>query len=168
VKIRPMEPGDAADVLRIYQTGLDGGEASFETSAPTWAAFVTARLDGHSWVAVEDDQVLGWIAVTAVSPRPVYAGVVEHSVYVDPAAWGRGVARALLDALIASTEAAGIWTIESKIFPENTASLALHRAAGFRVIGTRHRIGCHQGRPGHPGGWWRDTILIERRSSVTG
>jgi phosphinothricin acetyltransferase len=111
--------------------------------------------------------VLGWVAVSPVSSRPVYAGVVEHSVYVHRHARGQGVGRALLDALIASTEAAGIWTIESGIFPENTASLALHRAAGFRVVGVRQRIGCHLGRPGHPDGWWRDTILIERRSPVS-
>ena len=161
MKIRPMEPGDAGDVLRIYQAGLDGGEASFETAAPAWEAFAAAKLDGHSWVAVEDDKVVGWIAVTAVSPRPVYAGVVEHSVYVDPAAQGRGVARALLDALIASTEADGIWTIQSAVFPENTASLRLHEKAGFRVVGIRERIGRHHGR-------WRDVVLIERRSPFIG
>ena len=97
--------------------------------------------------------------MSAVSGRGVYAGVVEHSVYVDPAARGRGVGRLLLDALIASTEAAGIWTIESGIFPENTASAALHAAAGFRVVGIRERIGQHHGR-------WRDVVLIERRSTV--
>jgi L-amino acid N-acyltransferase YncA len=162
VKIRSMEPGDAGEVLRIYQAGLDGGDASFETAAPaTWAAFTATKLDGHSWVAVEDDHVLGWIAVTAVSPRPVYAGVVEHSVYVDPAARGRGVARALLDALIASTEAAGIWTIQSGVFPENAASLRLHERAGFRVVGTRERVGRQHGR-------WRDVVLIERRSPSIG
>ena len=99
----------------------------------------------------------GWVAASAVSGRCVYAGVVEHSVYVHPAARGQGTGQALLQALIASTEAAGIWTIQSSIFPENTASLALHRAAGFRVVGIRERIGQHHGR-------WRDTLLIERRS----
>jgi phosphinothricin acetyltransferase len=108
------------------------------------------------------------VAVSAVSARAAYAGVVEHSVYIHPRARGRGAGRALLDALISSTEAAGIWTIESGIFPENTASLALHRAAGFREVGIRERIGCHHGRPGYPHGWWRDTVLIERRSQVAG
>jgi L-amino acid N-acyltransferase YncA len=103
--------------------------------------------------------VLGWVAVSAVSSRCAYAGVVEHSVYVHPDARGRGVGRRLLDALIASTEAAGIWTIQSGIFPENTASVALHRAAGFRVVGTRERISQHHGR-------WRDVVLLERRSPV--
>lgn len=158
--VRPMTSDDAERVLAIYQAGLDGGDASFETTAPTWIAFDQAKLPDHRLVAVDaDDTVVGWVAVSPTSNRAVYAGVVEHSVYVDPAAQGRGVARLLLDALIASTEAAGIWTIQSGVFPENTASLALHQRAGFRVIGTRERIGQHHGR-------WRDVILLERRSPV--
>lgn len=158
MRIRPMTSADATGVLAIYQAGLDGGHASFETVAPSWAAFDAARLPEHRWVALDDSGgLLGWIAVSAVSSRPVYAGVVEHSVYVHPAAQGRGVGRALLDALIASTEAAGIWTIQSGIFPENAASLALHQRVGFRVVGTRERIGQHHGR-------WRDVVLLERRS----
>ena len=160
ITVRPIRADDAARVLAIYQAGLDGGNASFETTAPTWAAFDAARLAEHRFVAVDaDDTVLGWIAVSPTSTRAVYAGVVEHSVYVDPAAQGRGVARLLLDALIASTEAAGIWTIQSGIFPENVASLALHDRAGFRIIGTRERVGRHHGR-------WRDVVLLERRSPV--
>jgi L-amino acid N-acyltransferase YncA len=155
--LRPMSPGDADRVLAIYQLGLDGGDASFEVTAPTWAAFDASRLAAHRFVAVADGLVLGWVAVSPTSGRPVYAGVVEHSVYVDPAAQGRGVGRLLLDALITSTEAAGIWTIQSGIFPENTASLALHRRAGFREIGVRERIGRHHDR-------WRDVVLLERRS----
>ena len=157
--LRPMVPGDAAAVLRIYQNALDGGDASFETAAPDWAAFDAGRLAAHRWVAEDGGTVLGWVAVTRVSPRPVYAGVVEHSVYVDAAAQGRGVGRALLQRLFTSTEAAGIWTIQSGIFPENQASLALHRRTGFRVIGTRERVGRHHGR-------WRDVVLLERRSPV--
>ncbi|MEH0935513.1 GNAT family N-acetyltransferase [Micromonospora psammae] len=158
--VRPMVPDDAEQVLAIYQAGLDGGDASFETTAPTWAAFDAGRLPAHRLVAVEGDHtVRGWAAVSPTSARAVYAGVVEHSVYVDPAARGRGVAGLLLDALIASTEAAGIWTIQSGVFPENTASLTLHRRAGFRVIGVRERIGRHHGR-------WRDVVLLERRSPV--
>ncbi|MCX5064464.1 GNAT family N-acetyltransferase [Micromonospora lupini] len=155
---RPLTATDAYRVLTIYQAGLDSGDASFETTAPTWEAFDTTRLTAHRFVAVDADGViLGWVAVTPTSSRPVYAGVVEHSVYVDPAAQGRGVGRVLLDALITSTEAAGIWTIQSGIFPENTGSLALHRRAGFRVIGVRERIGRHHDR-------WRDVVLLERRS----
>ncbi len=157
VLIGPMTSTHAAAVLAIYQTGIEEGNATFETRAPGWAAFTTARLPAHRYVATVDGQVAGWVAASAVSGRCVYAGVVEHSVYVHPAARGQGIGRQLLDTLIASTEAAGIWTIQSGIFPENTASLALHRAAGFRIVGTRERIGQHHGR-------WRDVILIERRS----
>jgi L-amino acid N-acyltransferase YncA len=105
--------------------------------------------------------VLGWAAVIAVSDRCVYAGVVEHSVYVHPGHKRRGIGAALLAALIESTEAAGIWTIQSGVFPENTASLRLHQQAGFRVVGTRERIGRHHGE-------WRDVVLIERRSAAAG
>jgi L-amino acid N-acyltransferase YncA len=161
-----MCPGDADAVLAIYQAGLDSGDASFEHTAPSWAAFDAAHRPDHRFVATDDDggTVLGWVAVAGVSSRCVYAGVVEHSVYVDPAAHRRGVGRALLDALIASTEAAGIWTIQSGIFPENTASLALHHAAGFRAVGLRERIGRHAAQ----GNRWRDVLLIERRSPRLG
>ncbi|WP_320066173.1 GNAT family N-acetyltransferase [Micromonospora sp. RTGN7] len=162
ITIRPMAAADADRVLSIYQAGLDGGDASFETAAPVWAAFDAARLPAHRLAAVDDhDAVLGWVAISPTSARPVYAGVVEHSVYVDPAARGRGIARRLLDALIASTEAVGIWTIQAGVFPENAASLALHERAGFRVVGVRERVGRHHGR-------WRDVVLIERRSRVVG
>lgn len=163
-----MRRTDASAVLAIYQAGLDTGDASFETVAPTWDAFDTGRLPGHRLVAVDGaagaidaatGAVVGWIAVSPVSARPVYAGVVEHSVYVASAARGRGVAARLLDALIASTEAAGVWTIQSGIFPENVPSLRLHERAGFRVVGVRERIGRHHGR-------WRDVILVERRSAA--
>src|SRR6266567_4594003 len=182
-----MTAGHAAPVLAIYQAGIDEGNATFETRAPGWAEFSAARLSDHRYVALDEQPpavlapgddppeppavlargddppeppaVLGWVAVSAISSRCVYVGVVEHSVYVHPAARGRGVGRLLLAALIASTEAAGIWTIQSCIFPENTASVALHRTAGFRVVGRRERIGRHHGR-------WRDVLLIERRSPV--
>ncbi|MDX3101950.1 GNAT family N-acetyltransferase [Nonomuraea angiospora] len=158
LRIAAMTPDHADQVLAIYQLGMDEGHATFETRAPTWAQFDAAKLPAHRHVALDPaGQVLGWVAATAVSDRCAYAGVVEHSVYVHPDARGRGAGSALLGALIASTEAAGIWTVQSGIFPENTASLALHARAGFRVIGTRERIGRHHG-------VWRDVILIERRS----
>lgn len=157
--IEPMTPAHASMVLAIYQAGIDTGQATFETAAPDWEAFDAARLPDHRFVVVEDGDVLGWVAASAVSDRCVYAGVVEHSVYVAPAARGRGVGRALLQALIDSTEAAGIWTIQSGVFPENTASIALHRALGFREVGRRERIG-------RLGGTWRDVVLLERRSPV--
>ena len=161
--IRPMTRADATQVLAIYQAGLDGGEASFETRAPAWEVFEAQLLPSHRHVAAEvtSGQVLGWVAASAVSDRCVYQGVVEHSVYVAPTARGRGVGAALLHTLIRSTEAAGIWTIQSGIFPENAASLRLHERAGFRVVGIRERLGRHHGR-------WRDVVLLERRSARTG
>ncbi|MDX3576451.1 MULTISPECIES: GNAT family N-acetyltransferase [unclassified Streptomyces] len=158
IRIAAMSPEHANEVLTIYRLGIDEGNATFETAAPSWAEFDAAKLPGHRFVALDDTgRVLGWVAAVPVSDRCVYAGVVEHSVYVDPAARGRGVGRALLHELITSTEAAGVWTIQSGVFPENTASLALHARAGFRVIGTRERIGRQHG-------VWRDVVLIERRS----
>ena len=161
--IRPMTGADASQVLAIYQAGLDSGEASFEIRAPTWEEFDAARLPSHRHVAVDvaSGEVLGWAAVSAVSDRCAYRGVVEHSLYVAPAARGRGIGAALLRALISSTEAAGIWTIQSGIFPENAASLRLHERAGFWVVGTRVRLGRHHGR-------WRDVVLLERRSARAG
>jgi L-amino acid N-acyltransferase YncA len=160
MQITPMTDEHATAVLAIYQAGIDEGDATFETRAPSWAAFTAGRLPDHRYVAVDDDgTVIGWVAVTAVSERCVYAGVVEHSVYVSPTARGEGVGRALLDRLVQSTEAAGIWTIQSGIFPENLASIALHDRAGFRIVGTRERLGRQDGR-------WRDVVFMERRSAV--
>ncbi|PVC86690.1 GNAT family N-acetyltransferase [Streptomyces sp. CS014] len=156
----PVAAEHAEQVLAIYQAGVDEGNATFETTAPAWEAFDAAKLPEHRFAAVEGNgKVLGWVAASRVSDRCSYAGVVEHSVYVHPAARGRGIASALLRALIESTERAGIWTVQSGIFPENAASLAVHERAGFRVIGTRERIGRHHG-------VWRDVVLVERRSPV--
>jgi L-amino acid N-acyltransferase YncA len=160
MRIEPMTAEHSRAVLAIYQAGMDQGDATFETCAPSWDDFSAAHMTAHRYVAVNDaNTVMGWIAASQVSSRPVYAGVVEHSVYVHPDARRQGAGRLLLRALIESTEAAGIWTIEAGLYPENTASLALHLAAGFRVVGTRERLGCDQGR-------WRDVVLIERRSPV--
>jgi L-amino acid N-acyltransferase YncA len=162
MRIEPMAAAHAEAVLSIYQAGIDEGNATFETRVPSWAEFDAAKLRDHRFVALDDRRtVLGWVAVIPVSDRCVYAGVVEHSVYVSPQARGRGVGRALLAALIASTEGAGVWTIQSGIFAENSASVALHRAAGFREVGRRERIGRHHG-------VWRDVVLIERRSPIAG
>jgi L-amino acid N-acyltransferase YncA/2-polyprenyl-3-methyl-5-hydroxy-6-metoxy-1,4-benzoquinol methylase len=163
VLIRPMRAADADGVLAIYQAGLDTGQASFETAAPAWQAFDAGKLPLHRHVAADavTGQVLGWVAASAVSSRCVYAGVIEHSVYVDPGRRRGGIGAALLAALTGSAEAAGIWTIQSGVFPENIASLRLHERAGFRVVGTRERIARHHGR-------WRDTVLIERRSAAPG
>jgi len=157
VEIAALTAEHAEPVLAIYQAGLDGGNASFETVAPSWQQWDADHLPAHRFVAIADGSVLGFVAASPVSGRCVYAGVLEHSVYVHPDQQGRGVGAALLDAYVAATEAAGIWTLQSGIFPENTASLALHQRAGFRVVGMRERIGQHHG-------VWRDVVLIERRS----
>jgi L-amino acid N-acyltransferase YncA len=159
--IEAMTAGHASAVLAIYQAGIDDGDATFELTAPSWAEFDAKRLPGHRFVAIDEGRVLGWIAASAVSDRPAYAGVVEHSVYVDPASRALGLGRALLEHFITSTEVAGIWTIQSGIFPENVASLALHKWCGFREVGRRVRIGQHHGQ-------WRDVVLLERRSAVAG
>jgi L-amino acid N-acyltransferase YncA/2-polyprenyl-3-methyl-5-hydroxy-6-metoxy-1,4-benzoquinol methylase len=161
--IRPMRAADAEQVMAIYQAGLDTGQASFEVTAPSWEAFDAAKLPLHRHVAADAaaGRLLGWVAASPVSSRCVYSGVIEHSVYVDPACHGRGIGAALLGALVASAEDAGIWTVQSGVFPENTASLRLHERAGFRVVGTRKRLACHHGQ-------WRDVLLIERRSRVAG
>ncbi|MFF1827972.1 GNAT family N-acetyltransferase [Paenarthrobacter sp. NPDC058040] len=163
--LRDMQAADWSAVAAIYQEGIDAGHATFESTAPDWNAFNAAKLPTHRTVAVaEGGEVLGWAAVSPVSPRPAYAGVVEHSVYVAAAARGLGVGKALLAELITSTEAAGIWTIQSSIFPENTASLRLHETAGFTAVGRRERIARMSYGP--MAGLWRDTILMERRSPL--
>ncbi|MEV4002850.1 N-acetyltransferase family protein [Actinomadura sp. NPDC049753] len=162
IAVRAMRPDDAERVLAIYQEGLDTGQASFETKAPAWSDFDAAKLERHRYVAADatsSGEVLGWIAAGPVSDRCCYSGVVEHSIYVSPRAQGRGVGSALLAALIASTEAEGIWTIQSGVFPENTSSLRLHAKAGFRTVGVRERLGRLNGR-------WRDVVLLERRSPI--
>lgn len=165
--IAPLLDEHWPEVARIYAAGILTGQATFEAQPPDWAAFDAARLADHRLVALDDDgAVLGWVAVSPVSDRCVYAGVVEHSVYVDPAAQGRGVGRLLLDALVHSTEAAGIWTIQSGVFPGNTASLRLHQRVGFRVVGTRERLGRISHGPA--AGRWCDVVLLERRSPVVG
>lgn len=157
--ITPMTQRHAEEVLAIYQDGLDSGDPSFETAAPDWSTWDSEHLPHHRLVALDRGRghVLGWIAVSPVSERRVYAGVVEHSVYVHPRARGRGVGSALLRALVSSTEEAGIWTIQTRIFPENTQGVALHRAHGFRIVGLRERFGRQHGQ-------WRDVLLLERRS----
>jgi L-amino acid N-acyltransferase YncA len=163
IVLRPMTPDDWPAVREVYAEGIATGDATFETEPPSWEAWDAGRLTDHRLVAVDagTGTVLGWAAVKPVSDRCAYAGVVEHSVFVAARARGRGVGRALLAALVSSTEAAGIWTVQSGIFPENAASLALHAAAGFRVVGRRERIGRLDGR-------WRDVLLVERRSAVVG
>ena len=157
--LRLMAPGDWTRVASIYAAGIATGQATFETTVPSWEAFDEGKLDAHRTVAVDAaDLVVGWCAVSPISARPAYAGVVENSVYVDPDAAGHGVGRSLLTHLVASTEATGIWTIQAGVFPGNTASMRLHDRAGFRVVGVRERIAQLKGT-------WRDVALLERRGT---
>jgi len=157
-----MGPSDWADVRAIYLEGIETGNATFEVEAPTWDAWDSAHLREPRLAARDGGgRILGWAALTPVSGRCVYAGVGDLSVYVAAAARGRGVGRALLEALIDASERAGIWTLQAGIFPENAASLKLHRGCGFREVGRRERIG-------KLNGVWRDVLLLERRSSAVG
>jgi phosphinothricin acetyltransferase len=157
--IRAMTAADWPAVAAIYAAGIATGNATFETEVPSWASWDAGHLAGHRLVAADVGAVLGWAAVSAVSDRCAYAGVVEDSIYLAEPARGRGLGRALLTALVTSTERAGIWTVQTGIFPENAPSLALHRAVGFRDVGVRERLGRLHGR-------WRDVLLLERRSPV--
>jgi L-amino acid N-acyltransferase YncA len=154
--VRPFLPADWPEVARIYAEGLTGGVATFETAVPSWEAWDAAHLPAPRLVADRDGDVVGWVAVSAASRRPAYRGVVEHSVYVDGQARRGGVGRALLDALVAEAPRHGIWTIQTSIIDANEASLRLHEAAGFRVVGRRERIA-------QLDGVWRDTLLLELR-----
>ncbi len=149
------------DVARIYAEGIATRQATFETEVPSWEAWDGSHLAEHRFVAVRAGRVVGWAALSSVSDRCVYGGVAENSVYVGEDARGQGVGRALLAALVASSEAAGIWTIQSGIFPENVASLRVHESVGFRVVGRRERLG-------QLDGVWRDVLLVERRSPIVG
>lgn len=155
-----MRPADWPEVAAIYRDGIEDGQATFETTLPPWEEFDAAHL-AHSRLVAEDDGVIGWAALSPVSRRAVYAGVAEASVYVRRSARGGGTGRALLDALIAASEASGIWTLQASIFPENEASLHLCQGRGFRVVGRRERVARHHGS-------WRDTLLLERRSDRVG
>lgn len=164
--VRRMRAADWDSVALIYGQGIEDGEATFEVDVPAWPDFDASRLPELRLVAVDGESIFGWAAASPVSIRAAYRGVIEHSVYVARSARGRGVGRTLLAALIDAAEDAGFWCIQSSIFPENAASLALHERAGFRTVGRRERI-ARSGRGPHAGEW-RDTVLIERRSRING
>jgi phosphinothricin acetyltransferase len=155
--LEALKPEHWPDVARIYGEGISTGDATFETDVPTWEVWDSSHLPEHRLVALRDGEVVGWAAVSPVSDRCVYGGVVESSVYVAEVARGRGVGRRLLEELITSTEAAGIWTIEAGMFPENEGSIRLHERVGFKIVGRRERLGKLVG-------VWRDVLLLERRS----
>jgi phosphinothricin acetyltransferase len=159
--IELMRQSDWEGVRAVYVEGLATGEATFETEAPGWERWDATHLAFARLVARAGDRIEGWAALSPVSSRPAYAGVAEVSVYVGREARGRGLGRSLLEALIEESERHGVWTLQASIFPENASSVALHRACGFRVVGTRERVARLKGR-------WRDTVLFERRSRVVG
>ena len=167
VRIDPMSPGDWPAVHRIYAEGIATGDATLEREAPDWDHFdrshqVACRLVARDAADGPDGPIVGWVALTAYSGRRVYAGVAWESVYVAAAARGRGVGRALLEALIPASEVAGFWTLLAGVLAENAASLALHERVGFRRIGLNERIGQDVT------GRWRDVVQLERRSPRIG
>ena len=149
------------EVKTIYLQGIATKQATFQTDAPAWQEWDKGHLAGLRYVAIIDGNVAGWAALTPVSGRCVYAGVTEVSVYIHEGYRSKGIGRALLQKLVTESEASNIWTLQSGIFPENTASIALHEKLGFRKIGYREKIGKMDG-------VWRDTVLMERRSKITG
>jgi phosphinothricin acetyltransferase len=157
VTIEPLLAEHWDLVARIYAEGIATGHATFETDVPTWARWDASHLVDQRLVALNGSEVVGWAALSGVSDRCVYGGVAEGSVYVAAGQRGRGIGRALLQELILRSEAAGIWTIQTGIFPENEASLRLHEAVGFRRVGVRERLG-------QLNGVWRDVVFLERRS----
>jgi phosphinothricin acetyltransferase len=159
VVLEELRPEHWPEVARIYADGISTGSATFETDVPSWERWDRTHLAEHRFVALRDGVVVGWVAVSPVSDRCVYGGVVENSVYVDDEARGQGVGRLLLERLIVSTEGAGIWTIQTGIFPENEVSVRLHERVGFEVVGRRKRLGKLHGS-------WRDVLLLERRSDL--
>jgi L-amino acid N-acyltransferase YncA len=161
MNIRPMSAEDASAILAIYAEGIEDGLATFETRCPTWQEWHEAHIEECRLVAEDDGTVLGWAALSPVSRRKCYRGVAEVTFYVARSARGRGVGSALLEALVEASEEAGFWTLQAATFEENTASLLVQDRCGFRVVGTRERIGQLDGR-------WRTTVLTERRSQVVG
>jgi L-amino acid N-acyltransferase YncA len=155
--VEGMKDRDWPRVAEIFASGIATGDATFESSVPSWDEWDADHLDDHRLVARRDGVLVGWAALSAVSDRCAYGGVAEVSVYVASEATGSGVGRRLLDELIDSSERGGIWTLQAQIFPENEVSIALHHKAGFRTVGVRERLGQMDGR-------WRDVILLERRS----
>lgn len=159
--IQPMTDADWPAVQRIYADGIATGNATFETQTPDWETWDRGHLTDCRLVARIDGVVVAWAALSPVSARSCYAGVTEHSVYVDENHRGQGIGKALLREFVRQTEQSGFWTIQSSIFPENAASIAIHLACGFRVVGRRKQVAMHHG-------VWRDTVLVERRSRVVG
>ena len=162
MKFRELTAQDWQQVKAIYEEGIATGNATFQTTAPSWQDWDSAHVKNSRIVAEDEEKrILGWAALTPVSGRCIYAGVGEVSVYVSNAARGKGIGKALLNELISQSEQNGFWTLTAGIFPENEPSLKIHEKAGFKVLGVRERIGKMNGE-------WRDTVLLERRSQIVG
>ncbi|MBL4721525.1 MAG: N-acetyltransferase [Alphaproteobacteria bacterium] len=161
-----MRATDSDAVLRIYQHGADTGHATFQSQAPSWSEWDQGHLNEARLVAALKGEVIGWAAMARISSRSVYAGVAEHSIYIAPEAHGLGAGRRLMRAFIESAETHGFWMLQAGIFPENRASIALHKSLGFKIVGTRERIGLMDFGPLK--GVWHDVVLMERRSATVG
>lgn len=161
MEVRDLVPEDWPRVREIYEDGIRSGVATFETQAPSWEDWHSAHPELRLVAERSDDGVVGWAALSPTSARRCYRGVGEVSVYVAEEARGSGVGRALLERLVSRSEDAGYWTLTAGVFPENEASLALHRGCGFRDVGVRERLG-------EAAGVWRDVLLLERRSKLVG
>ena len=161
ITITPMLPEDWPSVQRIYAEGIATGNATFETDTPDWQTWDGNHRSECRLVARIEDSVVAFAALSPVSARACYAGVAEHSIYVDESYRGKGIGKLLLAAFVAESEASGFWTLQSSIFPENLSSIAIHLACGFRIIGRRKRVAMLHG-------VWRDTVIVERRSGMVG
>lgn len=157
ITIRKMTKEDWPQVRKIYAEGIETGVATFETEVPEWDAWDAAHILSCRLVAHDEDQIVGWAALSPTSKREAYQGVAEASVYVASSSQRKGVGKKLLAALIHESEKEGFWTLQARIFPENVGSIALVNLCGFREVGVREKIGKHQGA-------WRDVVLLERRS----
>ncbi|MED4163169.1 GNAT family N-acetyltransferase [Halalkalibacterium halodurans] len=161
IRIIEMTDNDWPEVERIYREGIETGNATFETEAPSWEKWDAGHVKSCRFVAKSKEKVVGWVALSPVSSRCVYQGVAEVSVYVGSTGRGKGVGRKLLASVVEESEKQGYWTLQASVFPENVASLKLHRQLGFREVGKRERLAKREG-------VWRDVILLERRSEKVG
>ena len=159
--IREFEQIDYPEVKKIYQQGIDTGNATFQDSAKTWSEWDNSMLASCRIVATNNEQILGWAALSPISNRQVYSGVAEVSVYVADQSQGKGVGQKLLSHLITESENNNIWMLQAGIFPENIGSIQLHKKNGFRKLGIRDKLG-------KMNGVWRDVALMERRSKTVG
>jgi L-amino acid N-acyltransferase YncA len=161
ISIKPIQEKDYTAIAAIYLQGIATGHATFQTEAPEWEVWDKSHLSFCRFAAFENEQILGWAALSPVSSRCVYGGVAEVSIYIASSTRGKGIGKILFAQLIKESEENGLWTLQSGIFPENIGSIKLHEAMGFRKIGYREKIG-------NMNGVWRDNVIMERRSKIVG